>query len=269
MRSDYLPLVSFDVSFDVSFVVSRPRPTTLIPPATPPAPQGTKAWALEWVKSIAFALVVWLLLRTFLFEAFRIPSPSMENTLLVGDFLFVNKAVYGAEVPLLHWHFPKYRDPARNDLVIFDSVEEEGLKVVKRVIGLPGDTLEMRQHVIYRNGAAMIEPYARYADAPTPDEPDRRLKIKTWQVPYLAGKDTATYWPDRDTWGPIVVPHDSMFVMGDNRDESWDGRYWGFLPRMNVRGTPLFIYFTYDPDTYKPLPFVTNIRWGRFFHVPR
>ena len=124
------------------------------------------------MKSIVFALVVWLLLRTFLFEAFRIPSQSMENTLLVGDWLFVNKAVYGAEVPLLHWHFPKYRDPARSDLVIFDSVEEEGLKVVKRVIGLPGDTLEMRQHVIYRNGAVLNEPYALYDDTMPADGPE-------------------------------------------------------------------------------------------------
>jgi len=241
------------------------------PAATPaaPHPTGSKEWALEWVKSIGFALVVWLVLRTFLFEAFRIPSESMENTLLIGDFLFVNKAVYGAEVPLVHWHFPKYRDPARNDLVIFDSVEEEGLKVVKRVIGLPGDTLEMRQHVIYRNGAALNEPYALYDDTMTPDGPEFREKIRDWQRPHLVRHDTTAYWPDRNNWGPIVIPQDSLFVMGDNRDHSWDGRYWGLLPRGNVRGTPLFIYYTYDAATYKPLPFITNVRWGRFFHVPR
>ena len=96
-----------------------------------------------------------------------------------------------------------------------------------------------------------------------PNEP-----IRDWQIGHLA-RDTAGYWPDRKNWGPIVVPHDSMFVMGDNRDHSWDGRYWGFLPRANVRGTPLFIYYSYDPDTYKPLPALTNIRWGRLFHVPR
>ena len=243
--------------------------TPPIPPAAAPAPHRAKEWALEWLKSIIFALAVWLVLRTFLFEAFRIPSESMEDTFLVGDFLFVNKAIYGAEVPLVHWFMPKYRDPARNDLVIFDSVEEADLKVVKRVIGLAGDTLEMRAHVIYRNGVVLEEPAAHYAVAPSPDEPERRLKIKTWQVPYLVGRDTVSYWPDRDNWGPIVVPQDHLFVMGDNRDESWDGRYWGFLPRASVRGTPLFIYYSFDPDTYKPLPFITNIRWGRFFHVPR
>ena len=247
--------------------------TPATPPATPApaaAPEhSTKEWLLEWVKSIGFALVVWLLLRTFLFEAFRIPSESMENTLLVGDFLFVNKAIYGAEVPLVHWHLPKYRDPARGDLVIFDSVEQDGLKVVKRVIGLTGDTLEMRDHVIYRNGVAITEPAALYDDTVPGDPPELREKIRAWQVSHLAGRDTAGYWPDREHWGPIVVPQDSLFVMGDNRDHSWDGRYWGFLPRQNVRGTPLFIYFTYDSATYTPLPFITNIRWGRIFHAPR
>ena len=249
----------------------------MTPPATPsatPAPAAapehtTKEWLLEWAKSIGFALVVWLLLRTFLFEAFRIPSESMENTLLVGDFLFVNKAIYGAEVPLVHWHLPKYRDPERGDLVIFDSVEQDGLKVVKRVIGMAGDTLEMRDHVVYRNGVALVEPAAHYDEHADPDPPEFREKIRAWQVPHLVGRDTTGYWPDRDHWGPVVVPQDSLFVMGDNRDKSWDGRFWGFLPRRNIRGTPLFIYFTYDSATYKPLPFLTNIRWGRFFHVPR
>ena len=245
-------------------------PTSDAKPAAPaPAPQGARAWALEWLKSIGFALAVWLVLRTFLFEAFRIPSPSMENTLLVGDFLFVNKAIYGAEVPLLHWHLPKYRDPARGDLVIFDSVEEEGLKVVKRVIGLAGDTLEMRDHTIYRNGKPLDEPFVQYTESAPADPPEFRAKIHDWQVRRLVGRDTTGYWPDRNHWGPIVVPHDSLFVMGDNRDNSWDGRYWGFLPRAYVRGTPLFIYYTFDANTYKPLSFLTNIRWGRIGHVPR
>lgn len=249
-----------------------PPATPPTPPATPPAghpPHSARQWALEWVKSIIFALAVWLVLRTFLFEAFRIPSESMENTLLVGDFLFVNKAIYGAEVPLLHWHMPKYREPERGDLVIFDSVEEKDLKVVKRVIGMAGDTLEMRDKVIYRNGARLVEPNAQYDDTMPPDDPAFREKIRDWQIHRLVGRDTTGYWPDRDHWGPILIPADSLFVMGDNRDHSWDGRFWGLLPRNNIRGTPLFIYYTYAPSEWKPLPFITNIRWGRFFHVPR
>ena len=244
-------------------------PTSDATPAPAAAPLGARQWALEWVKSIAFALAVWLVLRTFLFEAFRIPSESMENTLLIGDFLFVNKAVYGAEVPLVHWHLPKYRDPARGDVIVFDGVEAGHIKIVKRVIGLAGDTLEMRDHTIYRNGVALVEPFAQYNDSVPPDPPEWRAKIHDWQVSHLVGRDTTGYWPDRKHWGPIVVPRDSLLVMGDNRDKSWDGRYWGFLPRENVRGTPLFIYYTFDSTTYKPMPFLTNIRWGRIGHVPR
>src|SRR5678816_605688 len=115
-------------------------------------------WLWEWVKSISVALVVWFFLRTFLVEAFRIPSGSMENTLLVGDFLFVNKLLYGAEVPLVHKRLPPVREPRRGEILVFDSVEEEGLKVVKRLIGVPGDTLEMRESILYRNGKRVDEP---------------------------------------------------------------------------------------------------------------
>ncbi|HEU4569906.1 MAG TPA: signal peptidase I [Gemmatimonadales bacterium] len=240
------------------------------PPAAAPAPApGAAAWALEWIKSIAFAVVVWLLLRTFLVEPFRIPSGSMENTILVGDWLFVNKAIYGAEIPFTPWHFPIFREPKHGDIVIFDSVEEEGLKVVKRLIGLPGDTLEMRAGVVYRNGQRLDEPYVlNSTPGPHTESPDRRFQMRSWQVRHLVG-DTTRYFPDLEEWGPIVVPSESLFVMGDHRDSSYDGRYWGFLPRRNIRGTPMFIYYSFDKDTYKPLPFLTNIRWGRFFHVPR
>ena len=115
-------------------------------------------WIWEWTKSIVVALVVWFFLRTFLVEAFRIPSGSMENTLLIGDFLFVNKALYGAEVPLIHAHLPAVREPVRDDILVFDSVEEEGLKVVKRLIGMPGDTLSMESGQLYRNGRRWTSP---------------------------------------------------------------------------------------------------------------
>ncbi len=112
--------------------------------APSPAPEKSVGrWAWEWLKSIAVALVIWMVLRTLLIEAFRIPSSSMERTLLVGDFLFVNKALYGAEVPLVHARLPAFREPRRGDIVVFDSRTQEGVKVVKRLIGMPGDTLEM------------------------------------------------------------------------------------------------------------------------------
>jgi signal peptidase I len=228
------------------------------------------AWLWEWTKSIVVALVVWFLLRTFLLEAFRIPSGSMENTLLVGDFLFVNKALYGAEVPLVHKHLPAVREPQRDDILVFDSVEEEGLKVVKRLIGVPGDTLRMKDGELYRNGQRVSEPYILHGDPTRSEDQLQRAKMRAWQLPHLVpGTDPASYRPDLQTWGPIVVPHDSLFMMGDNRDSSYDGRYWGFLPRVNVRGRPLLIYYSYDATSWRSLPFFTAVRWGRVFSSPK
>jgi signal peptidase I len=223
----------------------------------------------EWVKSILVALVVWFFLRTFLVEAFRIPSGSMENTLLVGDFLFVNKAVFGAEVPLLHKTLPAVREPHRGDILVFDSVEEPGLKVVKRLVGLPGDTLAMEHGALYRDGRPVDEPYVLHLDPSKSEDQVYRSKMRQWQSRYLVHRDPNAYDPDLQDWGPIVVPRDSLFMMGDNRDNSYDGRYWGFLPRGNVRGTPLIVYFSYDQDSWRPLPFVTAIRWSRFFARPK
>ena len=161
------------------------------------------SWLWEWTKSIVVALVVWFFLRTFLVEAFRIPSGSMENTLLIGDFLFVNKALYGAEVPLIHTRLPAVREPERDDILVFDSVEEEGLKVVKRLIGMPGDTLSMESGELYRNGQRVDEPYAVHGD-PTPlrgsgaaRQDARRGSFRTWSP-----RDTAAYHPDLQDWGP-------------------------------------------------------------------
>jgi signal peptidase I len=225
-------------------------------------------WLWDWTKSIAFALVVWLFLRTFLIEAFRIPSGSMENTLLVGDFLFVNKLLYGAEVPGTGKRLPAVREPVRGDVLVFDSVEEPGLKVVKRLVGVPGDTLSMEGGQLYRNGKAVDEPWARHGNPGAYADAYYRAKMRNWQVKYFLG-DSSTYTPDLQDWGPIVVPPGRYFMMGDNRDDSYDGRYWGFLPRENVRGRPLVVYFSFDANSWKPLPFFTAIRWGRFFTIPR
>lgn len=235
----------------------------------PPGSSSTMRQALwEWTKSIAVAVVVWLFLRTFLVEAFRIPSPSMEKTLLVGDFLFVNKAVYGAEIPFTGIRLPAVREPEQGDVLVFDSVEEEGLKVVKRLIGMPGDTLAMHGGVLYRNGVLVSEPYVQHLDPDKSESPEYRFKMRSWQVRHLAG-DSTGYDPDLQDWGPIVVPADSFFMMGDNRDQSYDGRYWGYLPRTSVRGTPLVIYYSYDPGSWRVFRPITAVRWGRIFSRPR
>ena len=231
-------------------------------------PTGVKtAWhtVWEWVKSLSIALVIWFLLTSFLVQAFRIPSGSMENTLLVGDFLFVNKALYGAEVPMIHKRLPSLREPRRLDIVVFDSVEDPGVSVVKRIVGMPGDTIAMADNVLEVNGETVDEDYA--LRGPPGDQRDPRMR--TWQIRYLVNSDDrATYDPSLKNWGPLVVPPDSFFVMGDNRDNSYDGRYWGFLGRDRIRGRPMFVYYSFDKRGLLPLPFLTSIRWRRFFSRP-
>ena len=170
------------------------------------AARGFGVWLWEWVKSIGVALVVWFFLRTFLVEAFRIPSGSMENTLLVGDFLFVNKLLYGAEVPLVGTRLPAVREPRRGEILVFDSVEEEGLKVVKRLVGVPGDTLEMKESILHRNGQKVDEPFALHGNPSWLAEPEQRARMRAWQAPHLAGRAAEGYEPDLQNWGPIVVP---------------------------------------------------------------
>jgi signal peptidase I len=233
----------------------------------PPAPGSLKHSAWEWAKSIAIALVIWLVLRTLLVEAFRIPSSSMERTLLVGDFLFVNKALYGAELPLIHVRTPAVREPRRGDVVVFDSRTEAGVKVVKRVVGMTGDTLQMRHDTLIRNGVAQVEPYAEHTD-PASDPASDEMRL--WQLQYLLpGVNGESYRPSRDNWGPVVVPAGQYFVMGDNRDNSYDSRYWGFVPRRVIRGRPLFIYYSFDHDSWRVLPFLTAIRWDRIGRRPQ
>ena len=222
--------------------------------------------AKEWIKSIAIALVIWFFVRSLLVEAFRIPSGSMENTLQIGDFLFVNKALYGAEIPIVGARLPAFREPERQDIVIFNSPEEPGVNVVKRVIGVAGDTLAMVGGDLYRNGRLVEEPYiVRSGTAYDPEDP----RMREWQVRYLVDRDPRSYRPSLRNWGPIVVPPDSFFVMGDNRDNSYDSRYWGFLGRDRVSGRPLFIYYSFDKTSVMPLPFLTGVRWGRIFSTPQ
>ena len=250
---------------------ANPAPAPAPAPRTPPTPaapaaKGFRQWAWEWIKSIGVALMIWFVIRALLVEAFRIPSSSMEQTLLVGDFLFVNKALYGAEVPVVHTRLPAVREPRLGDIVVFDSKTQEGVKVVKRVVGMPGDTLEMRANVLSRNGVNQVEPFALHTDPGTdPAEPEMRM----WQVDYLVPDvDRETYRPTRGNWGPLVVPPGQYFVMGDNRDNSYDSRYWGFVDRRVIRGRPLFIYYSFERETWRALPFLTAIRWGRIGSQP-
>ncbi len=218
------------------------------------------AW--EWTKSLAVALVIWFLLTSLLVQAFRIPSGSMEGTLLVGDFLFVNKALYGAEIPIINKRLPAIREPRRFDIIVFDSVEDPGISVVKRIVGMPGDTIAMSANVMEINGEKLLEDYVRVTNQTDQEDP----RMRSWQVNHLLPTiDASRYRPTLKNWGPLIVPADSFYVMGDNRDNSYDGRYWGFLGRDRIRGRPMVVYYSYDKRGAFPLPFLTSIRWSRVF----
>ena len=244
------------------------RPPTSSTPAQPPARKTAREEAIAWLKAIGGALLIWIVLRSFLVEAFRIPSASMENTLLVGDFLFVNKAVFGGEleIPLTGIHccrLPTFDSPKRDEVVVFRSVEDStpDLNIVKRVIGAPGDTLQMVHDTVIRNGQRLEEPYALHtALAPNPDD-QYRAQMRGLQLPQYIGKDPDRYHPTTHDWGPIVIPPQHYWVMGDNRDESYDSRFWGFLPRDHVRGRPLFIYMSVASHPFR-------IRWNRLLRHP-
>lgn len=224
-------------------------------------------WAWEWTKSLAVAAVLYFVLRTFVIAAFQIPTGSMENTLLVGDYLLVNKAVYGSEIPATGIHMPSFDRPEFGEIVVFEPPPEagqpSGTNYVKRVVGLPGDTLAMRDGQLYRNGERVREPYARHSRPGT----DPQSPSFAWQRAHLVGDSVGPreYRPTRDNWGPLRVPEGRYFVMGDNRDNSEDSRYWGFVPWESIQGDPLFIYYSYDRERMVPFPWITEIRWGRLF----
>ena len=220
----------------------------------------------EWTKIFWISVALFLVLRTFIVEAFKIPSGSMEHTLLVGDFLLVNKLAYGAEIPFTHKRLPALREPQRGDVIVFDSPEDLSKTYVKRLVGLPGDTLEMKDGLLYRNRSLLTELYV-WRTAPEVDRVEERFR---WQRRFVVHADaTVGYYPSRNNWGPLVVPHLSYFVLGDNRDNSSDSRYWGFVPDSLVKGRPFVIYYSYDPDSSQSLAWLTRIRWRRLGELVR
>jgi len=243
---------------------------TAAPPVVPPLETRRSKlgrWFDSWMRSIGMALILFLVIRTFIIEAFQIPTGSMERTLLAGDFLFVNKAVYGAQIPGTNARLPGFESPRRGDVIVFEYPKDPTLNYVKRVIAEPGDQVEMRTGQVYVNGVAMDEPYVQRTNPLHDSGFDRKFN---WQRAFLVGftlDERRNYRPTRDTWGPLRVPKGKYFVLGDNRDNSEDSRYWGFVPEGAVKGRPLVVYFSYDRTTRDPLPWLTDIRWGRLGSV--
>jgi signal peptidase I len=211
-----------------------------------------KETTVEFLASLAGVLVTGLFIITFVLQAFEIPSSSMEDTLLIGDHVFVNRVMFA---PATHWlgALLPYRDIRRGDIVVFLSPEEQGLFVVKRIMGVPGDHIHLRDGAVYRNGQKLNEPYVQH----------KMGDYNPYRDNFPAVPPTEMYGVRNERWqqafrshvegDDIVVPPNSYFAMGDNRDVSYDSRYWGFIPRANVIGRPMFIYWSFitPPDQYQ------------------
>ncbi len=236
---------------------------------------GSTLW--ENVKAILVTLAIFLAIRTFLIEAYRIPSGSMTPTLLIGDWLFVNKLAYGPHVPFTDVRLPGYDEPERGDVIVFkspdqvDQPEDPNPTLVKRCVAIAGDTVHMRDGLFFLNGVPQPQSVAFAGNR----QLDGRVShpLFAWQRGFEV-RGTRMGDPPisstLDDWGPLIVPKDFLFMLGDDRYDSKDGRYWGFVPRENVRGRPVFVYYSYNgKDSVRPLPFLTDIRWGRIGTVIR
>lgn len=196
-----------------------------------------KSQLRDWSEALIVAAILALIIRTFVVQAFKIPSGSMEDTLLIGDHLLVSKFTYGLQVPFIEDRIFTIRDPERGDIIVFEFPEDKDKSYfkrrdfIKRVVGLPGDTVEIRNKSVYVNGKRHLTPEAVYKDSNVTPGP-------------------------RDNMRPITIPADNYFVMGDNRDRSYDSRFWRFVDRSAIKGVAFIKYWSWDKEKFMP-------RWGR------
>ena len=184
----------------------------------------------EYGEALFVALILALVIRSFVLQAFKIPSESMVKTLLVGDHVLASKFSYGIKIPFTHTYIYKGEDPVKGDIIIFEYPNDPSVDYIKRIVGTPGDTIEVRNKQLFRNGEPVKESFIRFT------EPDR-------------------IQPVRDNFGPVTVPADKYFVMGDNRDNSMDSRFWGFVDRSAIRAKAWRIYWSWGG--------LGDIRWDR------
>lgn len=189
----------------------------------------------EYSEAFIFALLLAFFIRSFVIQAFKIPSGSMLETLQIGDHLLVNKFVYGIKIPFTHKIIIPIAEPEFQDIVVFEFPEDPSKDFIKRVIGLPGDRIEIRDKKVYRNGQPLEEEYTQHTD------------------PLIVSR--------RDNMGELTVPDGKYFVLGDNRDESYDSRFWGFVDRNKMKGKALVIYWSWQG--------ISHIRWDRLGKVLR
>ncbi len=231
---------------------------------TSPKQRPPKSTARQYAESVGIALILAIVMRSSFVQAYVIPSGSMEPTILVGDHIFVNKLAYGLRIPDSIAGLPvpgfstgKYvmhlGSIHHGDILVFESPRERGVDLIKRVIGLPGDRIQVIDGVVWRNGARVPDPHAFFAQreaARSPFSPTDNFPSRDPRHPELDP-------------GPVVVPPGRLFMMGDNRDDSFDSRFWGFADENDVEGRASMIYFSWDHDGQGLLPF----RWDRFGKV--
>lgn len=221
----------------------------------------------EYFESIVIAVILALFVRTWVVQAFKIPTGSMENNLLIGDHLLVNKFVFGLTPFAIGRALLPVRPIRRDDIIVFKFPVQPDRDFIKRVIGLPGETVELRHKHVYIDGKPIDEPYVHFLTPPSPEDQE------------VTAADV------RESYGPVTVPDDQYFVMGDNRDNSEDSRYWGFVPRSYVKGKALVIYWSYESgrEDYEDeglatsvkrlgsvvVHFFTRTRWERLGHQIR
>ena len=202
------------------------------------AARKRKSVVREYAEAIFIAILLALVIRTLIIQAFTIPSGSMMDSLLVGDYILVNKFLYGPEVPLTEHRMPGFREPARGDIIVFKYPQDEKRDFIKRIVGTPGDTVQVRGDQVYVNGKPLVEPYVRKVEGPLGD------RAQPAYCGYAYGCE------------PTVVPAGSYFVMGDNRNNSQDSRYWGFVRKDKIKGKAFLIYWSWDSDRHW-------LRWWR------
>lgn len=202
---------------------------------------GKRKFIKEYLEPIFIAVLIALFIRTFIVQAFKIPSSSMEPTLQVGDYILVSKFIYGIKIPFTDTKLFQFKNPKRGDIIVFIYPKDQSKDFIKRVIGMEGEKVEIIRNKIYINGKLIDDPWGHYIEK----------------------GEGARYFQTMERFGPEVVPKGSLFVLGDNRDNSQDSRFWGFVNFNAVRGKALVIYFSWDRYTQNLLEKIRWIRLGK------
>jgi signal peptidase I len=210
-----------------------------------------KSTVREYAEALAIAILLALFIRTFVIQAFKIPSGSMKPTLIIGDHLLVNKFSYGIRIPLIDRFLIQFNKPKRGDIIVFKWPKDESKDFIKRVIGIEGDVIEIKNDILYINGEKVVTEYiAKYNDNDI-SEADRYEEFLVGTKHYILDQ-----YVNYEDFGPVTVPENTVFVMGDNRDNSQDSRYWGFVSLNKIKGKALIIYWSWPS-------------WERFFNIIR